>query len=771
MPAPVPEVPPLAERSDVHRALGLTDDEADKIVRLLGRPPNHLELAMYAVMWSEHCSYKSSRVHLKRLPTEGPYVLVGPGENAGVVDAGGGLAVALRIESHNHPSAIEPYQGAATGVGGILRDIFTMGARPIALMDPLRFGPPDDARSRWIATGVIAGISGYGNSVGVPTVGGEIVFDDCYADNPLVNVLCCGVLPVDRLVLGRATGEGNLAILLGSPTGRDGIGGVSILASAGFGEAEAEAAKRPNVQVGDPFEEKRLIEACLQLLDERLVVGIQDLGGAGLTCATSETASRGRVGMEVDVTAVPRREPGMEPWEVMTSESQERMLAIVTPDAATRVQEVCRRWEVQATVIGRVTSTGRLRIRNGWDGAVLADIPATTLHEDAPIYERPMAAPDDLAARQADDPDDPSRVPGPLDCGADLLRLLVDPSWVFRQYDHQLFLNTVVAPGGDAALLRLAAPGVAATGPDAPRALALSTDGNARWCALDPRAGTALVVAESTLNVACVGARPVAIVNCLNFGNPEHPEVMWQLSEAIDGMGEACRGLSIPVVGGNVSLYNESRGHDIDPTPVVGTLGLVARLERRPPGPRLTAGSHILVVGAGLPGGAPEVRRPITLAGSRWAWDLRGHRGGRLPELDLDLHARLLELVPDLINNELLDGVHDVSDGGLGVALAEMAVRSEVGFQVRGVADHRELFGEGSSRVLLSVPDGALDQVWIRLRSAGIGSARLGVGGGARLIVEGLLDLSLEEARAAWQGALPAALGTGAGAERGGGQP
>src|SRR5580658_853515 len=332
---------------DIHRALGLTDDEAESIVGLLGRQPNHLELAMYAVMWSEHCSYKSSRIHRKRRPTEGPRGLVGPGENAGVVDAGGGLAVALRIESHNHPSAIEPYQGAATGVGGILRDIFTMGARPIALMDPLRFGPPDDPRSRWIATGVISGISGYGNSVGVPTVGGEIQFDECYADNPLVNVLCCGVLPIDRLVLGRASGEGNLAVLLGSTTGRDGIGGVSVLASAGFGhDAEVEQAKRPNVQVGDPFEEKRLIEACLQLLDEGLVVGIQDLGGAGLTCATSETASRGGVGMDVDVRAVPAREPGLSPWEIMTSESQERMLAIVTPADLDRVTEVAARWEV-----------------------------------------------------------------------------------------------------------------------------------------------------------------------------------------------------------------------------------------------------------------------------------------------------------------------------------------------------------------------------------------------------------------------------------------
>ena len=667
----------------LHRALGLTDDEASAIERLLGRAPNHLELAMYAVMWSEHCSYKSSRVHLSRLPTEGPHVLVGPGENAGVIDAGDGIAVALRIESHNHPSAIEPYQGAATGVGGILRDIFTMGARPIAIMDPLRFGPLSDPRSRWIASGVVAGISGYGNSVGVPTVGGEIVFDECYVDNPLVNVLACGVLPIDRLVLGRASGEGNLAVLLGSRTGRDGIGGVSVLASAGFGaDAVAEEAKRPNVQVGDPFEEKRLIEACLQLLDESLVVGIQDLGGAGLTCATSETASRGGVGMDVNVAAVPAREPGMEPWEVMTSESQERMLAIVTPDSLERVLAVCARWEVLATVVGRVTSGGRLRILDGWDGPVLADVAASTLHEDAPMYHRPLARrrPASTPCRPAD----PDLLPAPADAGADLLALLVDPAWVYRQYDHQLFLNTVVAPGGDAALLRLTAPGVPRPAPGAPhRAIALSTDGNGRWCSLDPRRGTALLVAESALNVACVGARPVAVVNCLNFGNPEHPEVMWQLSEAIDGMAEACRALGLPVIGGNVSLYNESRGRDIDATPVVGMLGLVDALERRPPGVRLTEGSHVVLLDAagGLAG--------LSLAGSLWASVLHAHRGGVLPRLDLAAHARLLALVADLVGRSVCDGVHDVSEGGLGVALAEMALASGVGFVVAGLQGHR----------------------------------------------------------------------------------
>ncbi|MBA3655128.1 MAG: phosphoribosylformylglycinamidine synthase subunit PurL, partial [Actinobacteria bacterium] len=666
----------------VHGALGLTDDEAAAIEKILGRPPNHLELAMYAVMWSEHCSYKSSRLHLKRLPTEGPHVLVGPGENAGVIDAGDGIAVAVRIESHNHPSAVEPYQGAATGVGGILRDIFTMGARPIAVMDSLRFGPLDDARSRWITEGVVSGVAGYGNSVGVPTVGGELDFDECFAENPLVNVFCLGVLPRDRLVLGQATGIGNLAVLLGSTTGRDGIGGVSVLASAGFGEGEAEAAKRPSVQVGDPFEEKRLIEACLALLDRQLVVGIQDLGGAGLTCATSETASRGGVGMDVNVAVVPRREPRMEPFEVMTSESQERMLAIVRPGDLDEVTAICERWEVRSTVVGRVTAGGQLRILDGWDGAVLADVPASSLHDDAPVYDRPKSRPAPPA-----DADDPAQLAAPKDAGEDLLSLLLDPSWAYRQYDHQLFLNTVVAPGADAAVLRLKAPGVPTSGR---RGLALTVDGNHRWCAIDPRRGTAMLVAEATLNVACAGARPAALVNCLNFGNPEHPEVMWQLSEAIDGMAEACRVLDVPVVGGNVSLYNESRGRDIDPTPVVGVVGLIDDLVRRPPGPALVAGGTLLLLGRTQP----------VLGGSRWATD-RGHRGGTLPELDLIAHVDLVEVVRDLVTDALVTGIHDVSVGGLGVALAEMAMAGGVGASVDAVTNHAELFSESPSRVVV----------------------------------------------------------------------
>jgi phosphoribosylformylglycinamidine synthase len=732
----------------IARALGLTDDEVAAVIGLLGREPNHLELAMYAVMWSEHCSYKSSRIHLARLPTKGPEVLVGPGENAGVIDAGDGVAVALRIESHNHPSAIEPYQGAATGVGGILRDIFTMGARPIAVMDPLRFGPLDEARSRWIAAGVVSGISGYGNSVGVPTVGGELVFDECYADNPLVNVLCLGVLPKERLVLGRASGAGNLAVLLGSTTGRDGIGGVSVLASAGFSDdAAAEQAKRPNVQVGDPYEEKRLIEACLELLDQHLAVGIQDLGGAGLTCATSETASRGGVGMDVNVQAVPLRETGMAPFEIMTSESQERMLAIVKPEHLESVLAICRRWEVRASVVGRVTEGGRLRVLDGWEGPVLADVPASTLHEDAPRYDRPRRRPDDLDARLADDP---ALLPSASDGGPQLLSLLRDASWVYRQYDHQLFLNTVVGPGDDAALLRLKAPGLPVSRDGTQRGLALSTDGNGRWCALDPRHGTALVVAESALNVACVGGRPVALVNCLNFGNPEHPEVMWQLSEAIDGMAEACQALRVPVIGGNVSLYNESRGRDIDPTPVVGTLGLVERLVAPPPGARLVAGTQVLLLGSmAVP----------SLGGSLWAASIHEHRGGHLPGLDLDLHARLLGLVAALVTDQLLGGVHDVSDGGIALALAEMAIRGAVGATIRGIGDRAHLFGEGPSRVVVSVSEETIGLVVERAEQAGVPVTVIGEAGGDRLIIDDLVDLSLADMVEAWRSALPRALG------------
>jgi phosphoribosylformylglycinamidine synthase subunit PurL len=750
--APLPDQPPAEE--PLHRALGLTDDEFEAIGKILGRPPNHLELALYAVMWSEHCSYKSSRLHLRRLPTEGPRVLVGPGENAGVIDAGDGIAVALRIESHNHPSAIEPYQGAATGVGGILRDIFTMGARPLAVMDPLFFGPPDDARLRWLVEGVVSGISGYGNSVGVPTVGGELTFDPCYAQNPLVNVLCMGALPAERLVLGIASGPGNLAVLLGSSTGRDGIGGVSVLASAGFSGVEEGAAddtKRPSVQVGDPFEEKRLIEACLELLDTKLVVGIQDLGGAGLACATSETAARGGVGMDVDVSAVPRREEGMEPWEVMTSESQERMLAIVTPESWPAVEDICAKWEVRATVIGTVTAPdpargGRLRIRDGREGPVLADLPAASLSEDAPLYDRPRQPP---TARPAE-PLEP-----PTGCAGDLLALARSPRWVYRQYDHQLFLNTVVGPGADAALLRLAGPGL----PPSTRGVALTTDSNPRACALDPRAGTALVLAEAVANLACVGATPVAVVNCLNFGNPEHPEVMWQLSECIDGLAESCNALSLPVIGGNVSFYNESGGSDIDPTPVLGVLGLVEAVRAQPPGIGWSTGDTVVLLGA-----RTAADGSFPLEGTRWATERRAHRSGRVPSVDYDAHAALCAFVAALVaapvggaaGPPLLHAVHDVSGGGLAVTLAEMAAPGGVGCALE-VAGPAELFTELPSRVVVAT--GAPDEVCARAAALGIPVVVLGRARGDRFRVGGLIDLPVAAVREAHDANLALALG------------
>ena len=705
---------------------------------------------MYSVMWSEHCSYKSSKVHLRRLPTEAPWVICGPGENAGVIDGGDGVAIALRIESHNHPSAVEPYQGAATGVGGILRDIFTMGARPIAVLDPLRFGTLDEPRNRWICEGVVAGVSGYGNAVGVPTVGGELVFDPTYAENPLVNVMCIGLLPKDDLVLATAEGVGNLAVLLGSSTGRDGIGGASVLASAGFGTAEEEEAKRPSVQVGDPFEEKRLIEACLELIRSGLVVGIQDLGAAGLTGATSETSANAGLGLDVYLDQIPRREPNMEPFEVMTSESQERMLAFVTPENLDTVLAIAEKWEVRHAVIGTVTSTGRLRILAGFDGAVEADMPSGSLTEDAPLHNRPMQEPADRAERAADDP---AALAAPDDATLDVLNMLYDPAWAYRQYDHMLFLNTVSGPGADAAVLRLAAPGVPTSGT---RGLAVTTDGNHRWCAADPRQGVAMVVAESTLNLACVGAEPKAVVNCLNFGNPEHPEVMWQFSETIDGMGEACRALKTPVVGGNVSFYNESRGANIDPTPVIGTIGLIESLDKRPPGSGLVRDARLVLVGP----------RSDVLTASKWAREFRGHRGGTLPPLDLELHKTLLEFVTGVVADGLVAGAHDVADGGLAVALAEMAIIGDCGAQVDGVNGHGELFSEASSRVVLVFDSEHLQEFEDRLEDSGLPFAHLGVANGDRLYIGGsnllpLVDVAVSDLAMARTQAVPVALAAG----------
>jgi phosphoribosylformylglycinamidine synthase subunit PurL len=732
----------------VHRQLGLSDDEIASIVALLGRDPTDVELAIFAVMWSEHCSYKSSRAHLRRLPTDAPWVLVGPGEGAGVIDVGDGLAVAVRIESHNHPSAVEPYQGAATGVGGIIRDVFSMGARPIALMDPLRFGPLDDARTRYLFEGVVSGISGYGNAVGVPTVGGEVVFDDCYRENPLVNVMCLGLLPQDRLVLARASGEGNLAVLLGSSTGRDGIGGASVLASAGF--EEGAEAKRPSVQVGDPLEEKKLIEACLALLDAGLAVGVQDLGAAGLSCAASETAAKAGAGMDVDVARVPRREPDMSAVEVMTSESQERMLVIVRPDDLAEVLGLCERWEIDAAVVGRVTESRRFRVFNGlFEAAVepepLADVPVESLG-DGPLYDRPHARPAGQDALQAADPapELASRFPAGADLSDELLALLATPtiadkSWVWRQYDHQLFLNTVAGPGADAAVLRLK---------DTDRALAVSTDGKGRFCRLDPRTGARLAVLEAARNVACVGARPVAVVNCLNFGNPEHPEVMWQFAEVIDGMSEACAALEIPVIGGNVSFYNESQGRDIDPTPVMGLLGVVDELDDRPPPAALADGRRIVVLG----------ETAAELGGSEWAAVVHGLDGGMPPRADLEAGRAVYELVRALVIGGLVDGVHDCSDGGLAIALAEMAIAGECGFDVT-IGGALECFSESASRVVCAIDPVLVDEVLSRASPAGVRAADVGEARGDRLIARDAFDVSLTDATRAWRDAIPNALG------------
>ena len=723
----------------VHRSLGLTDDEFQKIIEILGREPNHLELAMYSVMWSEHCSYKSSRIHLKRLPTEGKHVLVGPGENAGVIDVGDDIAIAIRIESHNHPSYIEPYQGAATGVGGIIRDIFTMGARPIAIMDPLRFGPIDDARSRWVAEGVVSGISGYGNSVGVPNIGGETVFDETYIGNPLVNVLCLGILPKDRLVLGQASGVGNLAVLLGATTGRDGIGGVSVLASAGFGDDEEDAEKRPSVQVGDPFEEKRLIECCLELLDAGLVVGIQDLGGAGLSCAASETASRGGVGMDFDATAVPQRETGMEPFEIMTSESQERMLAIVNPENLEKVLLISEKWEIRSSVVGKVTKGGQLRIMDGLDGPVLGEVPAISLHEDAPLYDRPMEPPEDLSARKEDTPE--GNLPESNDVSEDLLSLMQSQEWITSQYDSQLFLNTVAGPGSNAAVLRLKHP---ITGNDTGRGLAVTTDGNHRWCAVDPKIGTAMIIAESMLNLACVGAEPRALVNCLNFGNPENPNVMWQLSEAVDGMAEACSQFNIPVVGGNVSLYNESQGNNIDPTPIVGLIGVIDNLDTPPPGVSWNEGDRLMVIGPPAKG----------LSGSAWAF-ARSKRNGQLEQIDYELHARLCQTVRMLVNQGLVTAIHDISSGGLAVAVAEMAVQSGVGCSLARVPDIEAMFSESPSRVVIAVDPEQMQSVEEVIQNQGIPSARIGLAHGDTLTIKGLIDIGLSKILEKWENSLP----------------
>ncbi len=708
----------------LHRRLGMTDEEHESVLGLLGREPRPAELAMYSVMWSEHCSYKSSRAHLRRFPTEAPWVVVGPGENAGVVDLGDGWLAALRIESHNHPSFVEPYQGAATGVGGILRDVFTMGARPIALWDQIRFGPLDDARNRYLFNGVVSGIAGYGNAVGVPTVGGEIEFDPCYSGNPLVNVMCLGLLRREQLTLGTAGTPGTVAVLLGRATGRDGIGGASVLASASFDDESQE--KRPSVQVGDPFEEKKLIEACLEMYESGLVAGVQDLGAAGLSCATSEPAGRAGVGLDVDLDAVHVRESGMTAPELLMSESQERMMAFVPSQNVDAVLAIAHRWEIDSAVVGTVRDGATLTVRHR--GEIVAEVPAASLADDAPLYDRPMQRPDwidDLQQTPARSiEDDPSDV---------LLRLLDDPAigstaWVHEQYDHMLFLNTVVGPGSDASLTRIRGT---------EKGLAVSTDGNGRLCHLDPRAGSARLVYEAALNVAVTGALPLAVVDNLNFGNPEKPEVMWQFRESVEGISEACDALGIPVIGGNVSFYNETEGVDIHPTPVVGLLGLADPMPGQPPRlDRAAEGMEIWEIGP-----APT----SNLAGSAAQRVIHEELKGRPTLPDPDAARQVIGLTSGLAHQ--VPVLHDVSDGGLATSVAEVCIASGIGATV-DVDDPGYLFSEDPHRVIAMFHPGKVDL------PAGM-ARRVGTMGGESLTLGGSPPIDLEILTSTHRDAIP----------------
>jgi phosphoribosylformylglycinamidine synthase len=719
----------------------LTEDEYRLIVELIGREPNLTELGIFSVMWSEHCGYKSSRVHLKKLPTEGPRVVQGPGENAGILDIGDGLVVVFKIESHNHPSYIEPYQGAATGVGGILRDIFTMGARPIAVLDSLRFGPPDDPKNRSIMEGVVSGISGYGNSIGVPTVGGEVAFDPCYALNPLVNVFCLGLAAKDKIFYAKAEGAGNQVLYVGAKTGRDGIHGAT-MASAAFGE-ETEH-KRPNVQVGDPFKEKLLLEACLEVMDRGLIVGIQDMGAAGLTCSTTEMAAKGGMGIVVDLDKVPQREAGMTPYEILLSESQERMLLVARPENVAAVQDAFAKWDLDAPVIGEVVEGGRARIT--FQGQVVVDIPVDAVVNLCPAYERSIAPP------PPPPPVPPLEgLPLPEDLGRVLLRLLASPTiadkeWVYRQYDHMVQVNTVFLPGADAALLRVKG---------SRRALAMTLDGNSLYTRLDPRTGARIAVAEACRNLACVGARPIGVTNCLNFGDPEKPEVMGQFEQTVTGLAEACRTFGVPVTGGNVSFYNDTEGLSIHPTPVLGVVGLVEDIRKAVrPGFR-ASGDAVVLIGESL----------AELGGTEYLKVVHGLEAGAPPAIDLEQEKRNQEFLLEMIEAGLIRSAHDLAEGGLAVALAESAFHAaprigcevEIGSRLRADA---LLFGESQSRILVTCRKAGLARLLDAAAARGVPAAALGRTGGNVLAVRQdgreLVRVPVEEAFRAWKESLPA---------------
>ncbi|MBI3181910.1 MAG: phosphoribosylformylglycinamidine synthase subunit PurL [Myxococcales bacterium] len=725
---------------------GLKPEEYARIVERLGREPNLLELGIFSVLWSEHCSYKSSRSHLKQFPTTGPRVLVGPGENAGVVDIGDGMAAAFKMESHNHPSYLEPYQGAATGVGGILRDVFTMGARPIACLDSLRFGDPSHPKTRWLLEGVVAGIAGYGNCIGVPTAGGEVSFDSSYDGNCLVNVFTVGVLRKDRIFKGTASGVGNPIIYVGSKTGRDGIHGAT-MASAEFDEKTEE--KRPTVQVGDPFTEKLLLEACLELFQTDALVGIQDMGAAGLTSSSIEMAGRAGSGIELDVAKVPRREQGMSPYEVMLSESQERMVLVAKAGREEEVLRIFHKWDLDAAVVGRVTADGRVRIFDG--GKQVADLPVEPLTGGAPVYDRPTQRPKWLEELLAFDP---LSLPAPKDLGEALLTLLARPTiaskeWVFEQYDHMVRLGGALLPGrGDAAVVRVEC---------SQKGLALSVDCNPRHVYLDPFEGARLAVAECTRNVSCVGAEPLGLTDCLNFGNPERPEIMWQFAEACRGLAAACRELSVPVVSGNVSLYNETDGRAIFPTPTVAVVGLLPEVTRRCGAAFLAEGDRIALLGT----------TRGELGGSEYVAALYGKTAGRPPRLDAKAEEALQRALRGLIRSGLLRSAHDCSEGGLAVALAEccvMAPERLLGARVKldasGVPLQALLFGEDASRAVVSYRAEAEPRVAAECERERVPFRPIGSVGGGELAIEGAVRLEAAALSRAYRSGIPSLLRT-----------
>ncbi|MGA2856578.1 MAG: phosphoribosylformylglycinamidine synthase subunit PurL [Candidatus Sulfotelmatobacter sp.] len=763
------------------RQHGLTLDEYEKIKQLLvGREPTFTELGIFSVMWSEHCSYKSSRVHLKRLPTRSKRVLQGPGENAGIIDVGDGWACAFKIESHNHPSFIEPFQGATTGVGGILRDIFTMGARPVAVMDSLRFGPikvhgapdalvrgnggqtkasaPTQAevhRNHSILEGVVSGIASYGNCFGVPNLGGETKFEPCYSGNPLVNAFALGLVRKDQIFYARAAGAGNPVIYVGAKTGRDGIHGAT-MASEEF--SEASEAKRPNVQVGDPFLEKLLLEACLEAMQTGAIVGIQDMGAAGLTCSTCEMGGRGKVGIEIELDRVPQRETGMTPYEIMLSESQERMLLVAQKGREQEVFRVFEKWGLDSVEVGKVTTDNKLRVLQ--HGQVVAEIPNPALTDDAPVYQRPLARWEPAVPREIPEP---IRLGGVSDFTATLKQLLASPGicskrWVWQQYDHMVQTNTVEAPGAaDAGVIRIKG---------SQRGLAMSLDGNGRWCYLDPRLGAMHAVAESARKVACAGATPVGATNCLNFGNPEKPHIMWQFSQTIDGMTKACEELEIPITGGNVSFYNETLGEGIYPTPVLGVVGVLDDVHKTVHMHFSAPGRTIVLLRAGEPGDITDAESEF--GSSEYAKEILGALWGYPPEIDLEKEASLQKTVIELIQQGLVDSAHDCSEGGLAVALAEKAFPKRVGARVNlasaGLPAEFALFGEDASRIIVSCDLGNVARIKEVAGKHGVAADVIGetIPETLQIALDGGVAVSVvvSELSAAYEGALESALRT-----------